>query len=147
MTTLTPSDKASIITDLHAHLCAKTAMDLILNDQRRRMWWDWCSYSAWTWTKDDLGRVVSYLISQIKIDKRNEGSLKFTNLIGQPDKFEEDLGLAKKAAKPNPMFAAKPKAQPGGAGMVNSQGEAAFTGKEAAQAWGAAFSNPPRQDT
>lgn len=128
---MTPDQKAQVITDLHAHYCAKSTFDVMLNDQRRRMWWDWCAFSAWTWTAEDLGRVIGYLVGQIKIDKRNDGSLKFTNIIGQPDKFEEDLGLAKKAARPNAMFVAKPSKQATG-GERNSFGEAIHSGKEAA---------------
>lgn len=131
---MTPEEKAAHLTDLHAHYCARTGFEVILNDQRRRLWWDWCSYANWTWTKDDLGRVIGYLLGQIKIDKRNEGALKITNLIGQPDNFEEDLGLAKKAAKPNAMFVAKPqppKASATGA-IVNSFGEEIHSGKSAA---------------
>lgn len=132
---MSPEEKATLITDLHAHYCARTGFELILNDPRRRMWWDWCCYAAWTWTKDDLGRVIGYLLSQIKVDKRNEGALKITNLIGQPDKFEEDLGLAKKAAKPNAMFVAKPqapKASREGKTLLNSFGQEIHSGQEAA---------------
>lgn len=137
---MSPEDKATLITDLHAHYCARTGFEMILNDPRRRMWWDWCCYAAWTWSKDDLGRVIGYLLRQIKIDKRNEGALKITNLIGQPDKFEEDLGLAKKAAKPNPMFHAKPRQQTAPKGQVtNSQGDEIYSGKEAAEAFGKMF--------
>ena len=137
---MTPDQKAAHITDLHAHYCAKSGFDMILNDCRRRLWWDWCGFSSWTWTRDDLGRVISYLVSQIKIDKRNDGALKFTNLIGQPDKFEEDLALAKKAAKPNAMFAAKPSpTRQAGGTRTNSQGEEIYSGKEAAAAFGNLF--------
>ena len=142
---MTPADKAERITQLHAHYCARTGFEIALNDMRRRMWWDWCSFASWAWTKDDLSRVISYLLSQIKIDKRNEGSLKFTNLIGRPDTFEEDLGLAKKAAKPNAMFVAKPEAKPApkSGEMTNSRGEPIYAGKDAAADFRRSFLNPP----
>lgn len=140
---MTPDQKAELIMQLHATYCARSSFDILLNDQRRRMWWDWCSFASWTWTKDDLGRVIGYLLSQIRIDKRNEGALKFTNLIGQPDKFEEDLGLAKKAAKPNRMFVAKPEPVKPVAGQpVNSFGEAVEVGPTAGEEFRNLFQKP-----
>lgn len=131
---LTPDQKAARIRELHDHYRARTGFEIMLNMQREKMWWDWCEYSAWTWTTQDITRVISYLLSQIRIDKRNEGALKFNNLIGQPDKFEEDLGLAKKAARPNPLFH-KPtpaRQEKPNQTLTNSQGEAVHSGADAA---------------
>ena len=87
---MTVQEKAQLCRDLHAHFCARTGFDLVANDQRLRMWWDWCQFSNWTWTKDDLSRVIGYLTAQIKQDKRNQGALRFNTFVGSPDKFEED---------------------------------------------------------
>jgi hypothetical protein len=93
---------APLITQLHDTYVARTGLDTLLNPMRQRMWFDWLQWSGRTWTPDDLTRTINYLKAEIRTGKRNEGSLKFTNLIGQPDRFEEDLALAKKNHRHDP---------------------------------------------
>jgi hypothetical protein len=101
---------------------------------RETQWAEWCRWSEWEWTELDLSRVIGYLRAEIKKGDRNQGALKFDNLIGQPHKFEEDLNLAVEAAKPNRMFIAKPAPAKMVAGQpVNSFGEVVESGAEAAR--------------
>jgi hypothetical protein len=101
---------APLITQLHETYVARTGLETLLNPTRQRMWFDWLQWSGRTWTPDDLTRTINYLKAEIRTGKRNEGSLKFTNLIGQPDRFEEDLALAKKNHRHDP-YARRPKPQ------------------------------------
>ncbi len=106
---MTPPEKAARIHELHDAYVAATGYEIVLNPMREHQWWDWCAFGKWTWTVDDLKRGIFYLRAQIKADKRNDGALRFTNLVGMPDKFEEDLQFAREAAKGNPLFQNKPK--------------------------------------
>lgn len=78
---------------LHARYCAATAFDLALNYVRIRAWHDWLKWGDWN--EADLALVIGYLRRKIAAGDRNPGSLKFSNLIEQPDRFEEDLALAR----------------------------------------------------
>jgi len=49
-------------------------------------------------TVEDLVMVIRYLRSGIAKGERNAGCLRFRNLIEQPDYFEEELAMARKAA-------------------------------------------------
>lgn len=89
-----PTNAMQLVKDLHATYVARSGFTITLNMQRENDWRAWCQFSAWQWTTDDLARVITYLQAKIKTGDRNIGSLKFSNLIGQPDKFEEDLQLA-----------------------------------------------------
>lgn len=141
-----PADVPTFIKALHASYEARTGYRLRYNVQRERVWWEWCTFCEWEWTEKELARVIGYLRSQINIGKRNEGALKFENLIGSPDRFEEDLNLAKAAAKGNPTFQKKPSApKPATDGPVNSFGEEVQSGADAAASFRALLSNPPRQ--
>jgi hypothetical protein len=85
-----------MIEQLHALYVALSGQDIPLNMDRERVWFDWvkAGFSA-----DDLRIVVRGIRNGIKEGKRNHGALKFSNLIGMADHFEEDLALFKSAAR------------------------------------------------
>jgi len=139
-----PANVPAFVKALHASYESRTGYSIRWNPLRERMWWDWCEYSDWTWTEAELARVIGYLRSKISKGDRNDGALLFANLIGHPDRFEEDLNLAKEAAKggfAKPRPTARPTSKPGD--LVNAQGEAAFAGKEAANYFSSLLSNTP----
>lgn len=77
---------------LHRIYVADTGREISLNMETERQWWDWCNYRRERpFTKEDLQRVIFHLQKQIRLGKRNQGALKFRNLIGMPDQFEDDL--------------------------------------------------------
>ena len=85
-----------IVKTLHAEYCARSGFDLTLNYQREQAWNMWRFYRRENpFTVEDLKRVIAYLRKEISDEKRNAGALKFSNLIESPDRFEEDLNLAK----------------------------------------------------
>lgn len=94
-----PPNAMQLVKELHATYVARSGYEITLNMQRENAWREWCQFGDWKWMPEDLARVIGYLRAQIRNDKRNDGALKFSNLIGQPDKFEEDLALARAAAK------------------------------------------------
>ncbi len=94
--TLTESEIAA----LHDAYCRLTQQEgLPLRFDRQRWWFEWCRAG---FTLDDLKLVVRYLKKGIADRKRNPGSLKFSNLIVQVDKFEEDLFEARRVLKVRP---------------------------------------------
>ena len=93
------------INRLHALYCELTEQEgMGLRFDRLRMWHDWTKCG---WGAEDLRMVVRYLNLGINQGKRNQGSLKFSNLIGQLDRFEEDLFEARRVLrtrKPKPAL-------------------------------------------
>ncbi len=89
-----PANAMQWVKDLHATYEARSGYAITLNMQRENAWRDWCQFGDWKWTPEDLTRVILYLKAKIQTGDRNVGALKFGNLIGHPDKFEEDLQLA-----------------------------------------------------
>lgn len=81
---------------LHEVYCLATGLRLPLDMTRERQWFDWQARGL---TPDDLRTVIRYLQAQIKQTKRNPGCLKFSNLVGMPDLFEEDLAMARAAQR------------------------------------------------
>lgn len=97
-----PPDAMQLVKALHATYEARSGYVINLNMQRENAWRDWCQFGGWKWTPDDLSRVIQYLQSKIRAGERNVGALKFANLIGHPDNFEEDLQLALNANDETP---------------------------------------------
>ncbi len=94
---MTPAD----IPNLHAAYQAATGYVLRLDMYRERQWFDW---AARGFTQPDLLIVIQHLKRGIRNQTRNSGSLRFSNLIGQPDRFEEDLAEARQVIrKPTPI--------------------------------------------
>lgn len=96
MMTTTESEIAA----LHEAYCHLTGQEgLPLRFDRQRQWYDWCRCG---FTLDDLKLVVRYLKKGIADRSRNQGALKFSNLIVQVDRFEEDLFEARRVLKVRP---------------------------------------------
>jgi hypothetical protein len=129
-----PADPIAHVKALHAAYQARTGYTIIYNPNRERQWSEWCRYADWSWTEKEMAIVISYLRGKIAKSERNEGALKFENLIGSPDRFEEDLNLANEARKGSPTFRPKqrPQEAPKGASLTNSFGEEIHVGKNAA---------------
>jgi len=102
--TLAHTRGEALVMELHEHYCARTGFEITLTTDRVRMWNEWLGFKMPPFTKDDLSLVINYLRGEIRQTNwqkptRNIGALKFLNLIGQVDKFEEDLALARRARK------------------------------------------------
>lgn len=107
-----PPDPIQFVKQLHHAFEARTGYSIRWNLHRERQWIEWCAWSEWQWTETDLARVIGYLRGKIRKGERNDGALKFDNLIGQPDRFEEDLNLAKETeAASAQAFNPRPKPQ------------------------------------
>jgi hypothetical protein len=89
-----PPNAMALVKELHAAYVEGSGQKIVFNMARENNWREWCTWGNWAWTCEDLTRVITYLLEQIRLGKRNMGALKFSNLIGFPDKFEEDLQLA-----------------------------------------------------
>lgn len=97
-----PLKGRALLLALHQEYCARTAYDLVLNGMRENTWRDWITYNReQPFTVEDLKLVIAYLRVKIRASERNEGALRFRNLIGNPDYFEEDLQQAKKWQQEN----------------------------------------------
>lgn len=94
-----PPNAIALVKELHACYVARTGYEIAYNLARENTWREWCAFGGWKWTCEDLARVIGYLRGKIRKGERNEGALKFFNLVGRPDNFEEDLNLALEAAK------------------------------------------------
>lgn len=91
---MTPAD----VERLHKLFVSLTGRDIPLDIQgvRAHQWFDW---AAEGFTDDDLRLVVAHVRKGIRDGRRNEGALKFVNLIGEPLRFGEDLAEAKALAR------------------------------------------------
>lgn len=94
-----PSNATAQARALHAEYQARTGYALTYNFAREASWAQWMQWSGWTWGEKELARVIGYLKEEIRREKRNPGALKFSNLIGDPGRFEEDLQLAKESSR------------------------------------------------
>ena len=110
---------STTVNELHALYCSMTGFEIELNFTRERIWGEWLAYRRnKPFDENDLRRVIGYIRQGIRKDERREGALKFTNLIGSPDRFEEDLSLALGAIKErtqpqqNPVTKYRPPEEP-----------------------------------
>lgn len=89
----------NVITQLHEsfnQLVPESAVSLRMD--RECAWARWLGYRPeQPFSGKDLEAVVRHLRLAIKMGHRYPGALRFSNLIGQPDYFEEDLALARAA--------------------------------------------------
>lgn len=106
-----PPNLPQLVKALHAAYEARTGYTITLNMMRERQWVEWLKWADYAWTETELARVIGYLRRKIAKGDRNDGALKFGNLIGQPDHFEEDLALAVEEAAKSPF---KPRRSEGG---------------------------------
>ena len=95
------------IVELHRAYVNLTGLDVALNMDRERTWFDWLNYRRdEPFTAADLKLVIDFLRRGIREEKRNAGCLRFRNLVGMPDDFDEERAAARKAAhtatKPRP---------------------------------------------
>lgn len=80
------------IQKLHDEFCRLTDATLTLHLQRMDAWQLWAARGL---TLDDLKLVVWSIRKGIAEQSRNLGALRFSALIQDPDRFEEELGLAR----------------------------------------------------
>lgn len=100
--------------ELHRLAGGLTRMPVSWNMERERQWYEllrWLNEGSSDFSAsflnqfaDDLRAVVSYLNGEINCGNRNPGALKFSNLIGDPSRFEEDLGMARVKSRPRPAI-------------------------------------------
>jgi hypothetical protein len=88
------SNPATIVSDLHRLYVSHTGLQVSLNMAREVDWGRWLQWRKPPFTADDLRAVVDHIRRGIRDGARNPGALKFRNLIGMPDYFEEDLAEA-----------------------------------------------------
>lgn len=109
------SETEARVQELHGLFCDLTDQHgLSLRWDRARMWHEWMRCG---WSDDDLRVVVRYIRRGIADGRRNPGALKFRNLIGQPDLFEEELLEARRVLRirqPRPPTVECKQALPGG---------------------------------
>lgn len=112
------ADLQSRITALHDWYC-RNVMPVRLTPEVERLWLEWLKAG---YCGPDLRAVILYLRRQIAIGKRNEGSLKLTNLIQRSEAgfigFDMDLGLARARTNLNPMKKLEPAPDAPNAGAV-----------------------------
>jgi len=99
------TDTRKRIEDLHQIYCQVTGLIIPLDMQRETIWFEWQRRGHGA---PELREVVAHLRRGIREQKRNPGALKFRNLIGMPDYFEEDLAEARAARR---AFQARPQGQ------------------------------------
>lgn len=75
----------------HQLYCRLTGQQVRLGFDRERQWYELLRHG---FTLDDVRRVILYLQREIRHSRRNVGALKLSNLL-QPDRFEEDLNIAR----------------------------------------------------
>jgi hypothetical protein len=88
------TDTRQKIEALHHLYGQLTRLVIPLDMQREVMWFEWQRRGH---GERELREVVAHLQRGIREHKRNPGALKFRNLIGMPDYFEEDLAEARAA--------------------------------------------------
>jgi hypothetical protein len=96
MKTPTPKVDADLVQKAHRLYCDLTGQILSLGFDRERMWFELlrAGYSL-----EDLHNLITYLLREIRIGRRNFGALKLSNLL-QPDRFEEDLQISRLRLRP-----------------------------------------------
>ena len=100
--TLLPEQVPPAIREMHNAYERLTGAQLTLNWPRLDQWRVFLSYRNPPFSTDDLRIVVAHIRKGVSEQRRNMGALKFHNLIGQPDYFEEDLNEARALSRPKP---------------------------------------------
>lgn len=88
---MNPPLDAGRILEAHALYCQLTGQQLRLLYDRERAWYELLKAG---YSLHDVRRVIRYLQREIRERRRNVGALKLSNLL-QPDRFEEDLNIAR----------------------------------------------------
>jgi hypothetical protein len=84
-------DGPQAVARLHSLYCHWTGQDLTLRFDRQRLWHEFLRAG---FTPENLKAVIAYLQKQIRMERRNPGALKLSNLL-QLDRFEEDLNISR----------------------------------------------------
>jgi len=87
---------------LHSEYVELTGHTIFLNPGRERDWFEWLRYRQPAFTHGDLCLVIAHIKRGIRDTRRQPAALKFSNLIGMPDRFEEDLAEARALSRPKP---------------------------------------------
>ena len=87
---------------LHDRYCSLTGRDLTLTMAVHFQWQVWVSKG---YTASDLALVVAHIKKLIAKDRRRPESLRFHNLIGDTERFNEDLAEARALARVTPPTA------------------------------------------
>lgn len=93
----------SQIRDLLACYCSETGISLRLSVCDYSREFALCAFLDAGFTKDDLVFLIRHLKRQIAAGKRYPGCLRFSSLLGDLGKFDEELGMARaESRKPVP---------------------------------------------
>lgn len=107
-TLMSVSVNSSHILQAHQLYCQLTGQKLRLDFLRERQWYELLHQG---FTLAELRRVIAYLQREIREGRRNVGALKLSNLL-QPDRFEEDLHIARVRLHPPTRSVPAPSATP-----------------------------------
>lgn len=103
---------------LHAAYCEASGMPLVLSPKRRFAWDNWIAHGSQAtppWDVDQLRGVIQFLHTEIRAGDRATGgrrtaaALRFAYLVEDPEWFEQELQLARKAYLVQQRLAKKPK--------------------------------------
>jgi hypothetical protein len=103
----------------HQLYCQLTGQSLSLRFERERQWFELLRGG---FSLQDLRHVILYLQREIRHQRRNVGALKLSNLL-QPDRFEEDLNIARICLRP-PSPPPQPTPPPAPPSLSAAQAEA-----------------------
>lgn len=92
---MNPLDQASI-NSLHALFVRLTGREEVLTLSKIFIWECWMIHG---WNADDLTIAVEHIKKGIKAKRRNDGALKFHNLIANVENFSGDLSEARALAR------------------------------------------------
>ena len=94
--------------EAHRAFVNLTGLEVPLNMGRIYYWEIWISAG---YSVEDLRQVVANIRAGMKSKRRNIGALKFSNLIGNMERWEEELSEAR-AARNIAVKASRPKPRP-----------------------------------
>jgi len=94
---------AERIRQLHAAYCRQTGLVVSLDFWRESQWFEFIRRG---FTESDLRAVIGAIRKGIAEGSRNRGALRFHNLVGQVDLFEEELAEVN-ARRPRPGYPAR----------------------------------------
>lgn len=87
---------ADAITKLHEKYCGLTGLRVPLTLGRIWNWEQWCLKG---YSEADLEVTIQFLQQKIKANRKTISCLKFSNLIGNTEWFDEDLAEARAIAR------------------------------------------------
>jgi hypothetical protein len=95
MPPITPPQR---IVSIHSLYCALTGLQIRLDMHREYIWFEYFRRGL---TEDNLRAVVKHIKTGILNQRRNPGALRFSNLVAQFDRFEEELAEASAFSRPS----------------------------------------------